>query len=185
MAYATGLIPAHAGKTHEVAETDKARGAHPRSRGENTCPRCLTDQQEGSSPLTRGKRLSRSNVATTSGLIPAHAGKTSHAITASGLTWAHPRSRGENTRRRGESAARQGSSPLTRGKLRARERLVDRRGLIPAHAGKTTARPVSRSAPWAHPRSRGENHYEYAKPENIKGSSPLTRGKRRARSRAP
>ena len=30
----------------------------------------------------------------------------------------------------------------------------------------------------AHPRSRGENHYEYAKPENVKGSSPLTRGKR-------
>ena len=171
--------------------------AHPRSRGENTCPRCLTDQQEGSSPLTRGKRLSRSNVATTSGLIPAHAGKTSHAITASGLTWAHPRSRGENPSPRPPSPRHQGSSPLTRGKLRARERLVDRRGLIPAHAGKTTARPVSRSAPWAHPRSRGENHYEYAKPktsrahprsrgENIRprlvvwenvGSSPLTRGK--------
>ena len=29
----------------------------------------------------------------------------------------------------------------------------------------------------AHPRSRGENHYEYAEPSNIKGSSPLTRGK--------
>ena len=29
----------------------------------------------------------------------------------------------------------------------------------------------------AHPRSRGENHFEYAAPETIKGSSPLTRGK--------
>ena len=29
----------------------------------------------------------------------------------------------------------------------------------------------------AHPRSRGENHYEYAEPKNVKGSSPLTRGK--------
>ena len=29
----------------------------------------------------------------------------------------------------------------------------------------------------AHPRSRGENHFEYARPETVKGSSPLTRGK--------
>ena len=34
--------------------------------------------------------------------------------------------------------------------------------------------PRSRAA---HPRSRGENHYEYARHETIKGSSPLTRGK--------
>ena len=55
MAYATGLIPAHAGKTHEVAETDKARGAHPRSRGENIARHNRLGAHLGSSPLTRGK----------------------------------------------------------------------------------------------------------------------------------
>ena len=29
----------------------------------------------------------------------------------------------------------------------------------------------------AHPRAGGENHYEYAEPSNIKGSSPRVRGK--------
>ena len=31
----SGLIPARAGKTHEVAEAYKARWAHPRAGGEN------------------------------------------------------------------------------------------------------------------------------------------------------
>ena len=34
-----GLIPAQAGKTHEVAEAYKARGAHPRAGGENVSRR--------------------------------------------------------------------------------------------------------------------------------------------------
>ena len=37
----------------------------------------------------------------------------------------------------------------------------------------------------AHPRSRGENHYEYARPETVKGSSPLTRGKPLNGSKTP
>ena len=69
----------------------------------------------------------------------------------------HPRSRGENTA---------GDQPLRP------------RGLIPAHAGKTTrGRGQSRSGS-AHPRSRGENFGPSFEGCSRTGSSPLTRGKR-------
>ena len=72
-----------------------------------------------------------------------------------------------------------GSSPLTRGKRRQRQVVFYRRGLIPAHAGKTPP-PVGRSLPRrAHPRSRGENHRMKSVAASLMGSSPLTRGKHR------
>ena len=51
------------------------------------------------------------------------------------------------------------------------------KGLIPAHAGKTTTETVALSAPWAHPRSRGENSMSSRMFDEWSGSSPLTRGK--------
>ena len=131
----------------------------------------------GSSPLTRGKHRHAPCLRDISGLIPAHAGKTAstHATTRS--TQAHPRSRGENAVSFEPSESRKGSSPLTRGK-RTRDLLETIGvGLIPAHAGKT-ARPVRRKGlRWAHPRSRGENHWQEWALAQIPGSSPLTRGK--------
>ena len=132
-----GLIPAHAGKTRlQVRVLSEAR-AHPRSRGENICPRCLTDRQEGSSPLTRGKhpvplqpnqvaggsspltrgkRNGRDGGSRRTGLIPAHAGKTGEGVGTHQGLWAHPRSRGENTAAGLPASGAGGSSPLTRGK---------------------------------------------------------------------
>ena len=91
---------------------------------------------------------------------------------------AHPRSRGEN-RETGRIRVRSlGSSPLTRGKLPPRSARGRRRGLIPAHAGKTCfRRSVWRRGP-AHPRSRGENLFSPFSLATRAGSSPLTRGKR-------
>ena len=70
------LIPAHAGKTGAPPSTASPGGAHPRSRGENVG--CELDERyiPGSSPLTRGKRVSHEHVQIRRGLIPAHAGKT-------------------------------------------------------------------------------------------------------------
>ena len=90
---------------------------------------------------------------------------------------AHPRSRGENVQVTGAGDRRAGSSPLTRGKLRL---VVGRRvvaGLIPAHAGKTTARRRTTASVPAHPRSRGENEMLVSMSLSFRGSSPLTRGK--------
>ena len=53
----TRLIPAHAGKT-TTARGDKIAGAaHPRSRGENFRRKPFFPADDGSSPLTRGKRI--------------------------------------------------------------------------------------------------------------------------------
>ena len=70
-----------------------------------------------------------------------------------------------------------GSSPLTRGKRVGVTLDVWRRGLIPAHAGKTCV-CMSTGLGWsAHPRSRGENVFDGARNTHPCGSSPLTRGK--------
>ena len=71
----------------------------------------------GSSPLTRGKPINSRGGGVCAGLIPAHAGKTSHTQGAGALAWAHPRSRGENLIQCDLFPLDTGSSPLTRGKL--------------------------------------------------------------------
>ena len=76
------------------------------------------------------------------------------------------------------SAATLGSSPLTRGKRPPIRAVGKRGGLIPAHAGKTSAASAPAGDPGAHPRSRGENMGPNLAKAWIKGSSPLTRGKR-------
>ena len=111
-----GLIPAHAGKTRREAAPCCARGAHPRSRGENPPSPSSPLRAEGSSPLTRGKRQARRHEAHPDGLIPAHAGKTADVYEDAFEARAHPRSRGENTYVEATKSASAGSSPLTRGK---------------------------------------------------------------------
>ena len=173
----TGLIPAHAGKTHTATRSQTSIPAHPRSRGENvgaSRPPCVI---QGSSPLTRGKQASRTAASISPGLIPAHAGKTPWWH----LHWrgcrAHPRSRGENLPAMSTFPSASGSSPLTRGKPLVRTQCLARMGLIPAHAGKTSSASAASKASRAHPRSRGENAAEETAVDIHLGSSPLTRGK--------
>ena len=131
------LIPAHAGKTLRVGRRRAARGAHPRSRGENIASRKLPVNAEGSSPLTRGKLGDLEDIHARVRLIPAHAGKTSSTRSVRGFRRAHPRSRGENRRHARQDTHDLGSSPLTRGKLGVGVGVDHVGGLIPAHAGKT------------------------------------------------
>ena len=131
----------------------------------------------GSSPLTRGKQLDGPARQRPHGLIPAHAGKTTRVLFGSSSSSAHPRSRGENTPQEAIADAAAGSSPLTRGKQLVVKHGRERRGLIPAHAGKTTSTTRSGTNPAAHPRSRGENRASIGAGDLRAGSSPLTRGK--------
>ena len=173
-----GLIPAHAGKTSKDSSTESVQWAHPRSRGENGVSHEIGCGVAGSSPLTRGKRRLGRGWVQHAGLIPAHAGKTQHPQFTAESRGAHPRSRGENKPRPSPSVPLRGSSPLTRGKRPLRDRDRAKGGLIPAHAGKTSA-PRSRSGTGgAHPRSRGENCDGLHEGDDLGGSSPLTRGKR-------
>ena len=155
-----------------------SRKAHPRSRGENSVADTEIATHRGSSPLTRGKLPGENDSRAWAGLIPAHAGKTITWLAQLITSWAHPRSRGENVRRAQYPPPTGGSSPLTRGKRAACEDRDFRRRLIPAHAGKTRRRTLSRRCPRAHPRSRGENFRLRCGQVGACGSSPLTRGKR-------
>ena len=173
----SGLIPAHAGKTAPRKSRPQTRGAHPRSRGENNIRNVNGQEAIGSSPLTRGKQALGGIEYAQGGLIPAHAGKTTHRQEVSAPQTAHPRSRGENRQPAPASSFTAGSSPLTRGKREAvNDSILDER-LIPAHAGKTTARQSPPPTSWAHPRSRGENLRRCVVDAVGQGSSPLTRGK--------
>ena len=156
---APGLIPAHAGKTGFHRRTGQMYRAHPRSRGENPIRLLHWPTREGSSPLTRGKLADDRRPLDFFRLIPAHAGKTSRFGVRGPATRAHPRSRGENSANWFISSVVTGSSPLTRGKLRGGGAYHRRRGLIPAHAGKTRANLSSGTNSRAHPRSRGENGF--------------------------
>ena len=132
-----GLIPAHAGKTTPTPRSSSLLRAHPRSRGENAAGIEATIRDEGSSPLTRGKLRRLCGLKSSTGLIPAHAGKTGTSKRRSSRARAHPRSRGENKDGAGKDLIRWGSSPLTRGKPCASLDDCYPPGLIPAHAGKT------------------------------------------------
>ena len=174
-----GLIPAHAGKTRDPARRELKRRAHPRSRGENDIFGNVDGGRLGSSPLTRGKHEAGATKTLRIGLIPAHAGKTLAERGREGHPAAHPRSRGENNRMSEAEQNRVGSSPLTRGKLPAPSASWICTGLIPAHAGKTSASTRTTPRARAHPRSRGENAGTAVFPPTTQGSSPLTRGKLR------
>ena len=154
-----------------------AARAHPRSRGENTATTARSPAWPGSSPLTRGKPRSVFRLLRRTGLIPAHAGKTSRWARRGRRAGAHPRSRGENHPFQTGTRRYRGSSPLTRGKRKAASTVKYADRLIPAHAGKTGCLRGPRFQAEAHPRSRGENFvFDMLMTGNV-GSSPLTRGK--------
>ena len=118
------------------------------------------------------------------GLIPAHAGKTILTAFNRLKTKAHPRSRGENGDWRCPGSQVYGSSPLTRGKRDAPLACFGQRGLIPAHAGKTSGSTWGSCGTRAHPRSRGENQNSGLMVRMRTGLIPAHAGKTRAAIRS-
>ena len=131
------LIPAWAGKTPRSAWNRPAARAHPRVGGENASSHPLTDGETGSSPRGRGKRRQRSKQLTTTGLIPAWAGKTAPRSHALPDPAAHPRVGGENSSTKWTAVRENGSSPRGRGKPTRTVPGTSYKRLIPAWAGKT------------------------------------------------
>ena len=173
-----GLIPARAGKTSRWRLIRRARGAHPRACGENTCFATSTCPTSGSSPRVRGKLGHDLLGDKADGLIPARAGKTAHTPVSVYHGWAHPRACGENLVRVCKKQLAAGSSPRVRGKLIIVDRGDHRVGLIPARAGKTIKDVRSEARIPAHPRACGENQRTLRYPRHQAGSSPRVRGKR-------
>ena len=152
--------------------------AHPRACGENLTTSELTVMTAGSSPRMRGKRYPDRRSAIGLGLIPAHAGKTRNPAEKRWDSEAHPRACGENWCMQHAGELLPGSSPRMRGKLRYFPTRTSVRGLIPAHAGKTTQRSLDSASRRAHPRACGENLRGEQAAGGVEGSSPRMRGKR-------
>ena len=170
--------------------TPLATGSSPLTRGKQAASRgcCATARlipahtgktppSTGSSPLTRGKHHGTDRRRARRGLIPAHAGKTHPRARLVRLSWAHPRSRGENVTGVMQTIGEVGSSPLTRGKRSTAATSSPKARLIPTHAGKTDLVRDLHGWSLAHPHSRGENRAFWRFVSVVPGSSPLTRGK--------
>ena len=131
----------------------------------------------GSSPRGRGKLDGRERVGLTVRLIPARAGKTAPCPPKAWNLTAHPRAGGENAPGVQAGTPQAGSSPRGRGKQSTGRAPSNRRGLIPARAGKTPRRSSAPTTRRAHPRAGGENaDLEHAH-RRLLGSSPRGRGK--------
>ena len=151
------LIPACAGKTLGIDELPSYAAAHPRVCGENGSPGDRMPLRAGSSPRVRGKPTSASPYSTTTGLIPACAGKTNCTSGVPPRTGAHPRVCGENPFSTSMAGRGMGSSPRVRGKLLVGEVCSGLRRLIPACAGKTWGRHRELPPrPGSSPRVRGK-----------------------------
>ena len=74
------IIPALAGNTPPPRSTNSLRRDHPRSRGEYSGAWRVSNGKVGSSPLSRGIRVSRYAVGLFSRIIPALAGNTGRAM---------------------------------------------------------------------------------------------------------
>ena len=79
------------------------------------------------------------------------------STSAAVLTWAHPRTGGENPATARRIVCQVGSSPRGRGKLARMLNLIPISRLIPARAGKTWSRRRRHRHLRAHPRAGGEN----------------------------
>ena len=129
---------------------------HPRSRGEYGVWILIPPTRSGSSPLSRG-------------IHPCFFGRSETAVD-------HPRSRGEYLSSMSGASSWSGSSPLSRGiRVQIDVRPLGR-GIIPALAGNTAARPGRRARRTDHPRSRGEYGRGQGWLLRGRGSSPLSRG---------
>ena len=117
------------------------------------------------------------------GIIPACAGSTDLASSCKLFEWDHPRMRGEHMAAPFWMPLMRGSSPHARGALPRIQALKLHRGIIPACAGSTARFFRSSMNTWDHPRMRGEHSTLISTARSNRGSSPHTRGARRAPNR--
>ena len=133
-----GIIPAYAGSTRTNRTFHASNADHPRIRGEHDASLAGQDEQEGSSPHTRGARHPRPTILIVRRIIPAYAGSTAWPWSWPGPWPDHPRIRGEHVQPTTREGIGQGSSPHTRGAQSPRVLHRGDRRIIPAYAGSTS-----------------------------------------------
>ena len=130
----------------------------------------------GSSPHTRGARLTRYLPKEADRIIPAYAGSTGPSASTRSSIGDHPRIRGEHAAWMPSIIIASGSSPHTRGARLWCRRRSRENWIIPAYAGSTGMTRRIFAATWDHPRIRGEHVQGVVELPPIGGSSPHTRG---------
>ena len=111
-----------------------------------------------------------------SGIIPALAGNTPHALLTLSESRDHPRACGEHVIQVASQHGHQGSSPRLRGTRRRDPSSRERLGIIPALAGNTIRSPRIQARGRDHPRACGEHFPDGSRDQTREGSSPRLRG---------
>ena len=173
---AGGIIPAHAGNTHEPELPARRERDHPRACGEHNGFSISLLYARGSSPRMRGTHVRSDAFRGGHGIIPAHAGNTSSASDWDRRHWDHPRACGEHRDSDLFLTHVPGSSPRMRGTRNLRFRRFSWRGIIPAHAGNTMTTATRYRCGKDHPRACGEHVSSMVMVSPKRGSSPRMRG---------
>ena len=176
-----GIIPAYAGSTGCSATTPRSPADHPRIRGEHALSSIMNDDVRGSSPHTRGAHERATARPRVQRIIPAYAGSTPSPGPISRRAEDHPRIRGEHFETAPFITSWIGSSPHTRGAHPGNGLSSFAERIIPAYAGSTLPTVLLIQVTEDHPRIRGEHVGAARSPWGGWGSSPHTRGARRAR----
>ena len=174
-----GIIPAHAGNTYYKTRKNYLLRDHPRTCGEHSQNPNPAQRMTGSSPHMRGTHAALMFDADCAGIIPAHAGNTSHDKSFQKIFKDHPRTCGEHRSRCRFSLPLQGSSPHMRGTLWLWLTGFFLPGIIPAHAGNTAYSTVTFLPYQDHPRTCGEHFASLHEILGGEGSSPHMRGTQR------
>ena len=172
----TRFIPAHAGNTRSLTRERMIESVHPRACGEHTASAPSAQSEGGSSPRMRGTLLQFAVGFPRVRFIPAHAGNTWRDWLAHSPMPVHPRACGEHAPLRRSSPTSNGSSPRMRGTQPLNTSPKSMLRFIPAHAGNTSATPLSLRASAVHPRACGEHASRHYDPARLDGSSPRMRG---------
>ena len=152
------------------------RGSPPLARGK-VMGGALCSSSLGSPPLARGKAISPDDIQAALGITPACAGKSVLPGNSRFADRDHPRLRGEKFNRSIAQRHTRGSPPLARGKVVGIQQGFDLPRITPACAGKRFRSSRGRRWLWDHPRLCGEKSNIIRASLDIRGSSPLVRGK--------
>ena len=172
-----GITPAYAGKSSLQDFFVPGAGDHPRVCGEKENAECHVICGLGSPPRMRGKGPRGGNMRATFRITPAYAGKSVKQVEYTLLVRDHPRVCGEKLSGCVWLQVYAGSPPRMRGKDFPPLGGVEKRGITPAYAGKSSCLLIKASRTRDHPRVCGEKFD--ALPLEVKkaGSPPRMRGK--------
>ena len=153
----SGITPARAGKTLLLPVTVAAFKDHPRSCGKDDYPALTAYEKQGSPPLVRERRRTKSLQLWMTRITPARAGKTWFGPFLYCPGTDHPRSCGKDRKFDYFINPSQGSPPLVRERLGAGLDAANKLGITPARAGKTLKTLTGSPSCQDHPRSCGKD----------------------------